>query len=126
VGEELEDELLLAKLKKLAQMQRKIAAVREEEEKRKSREQLRRKLIASMTTRDGVEKLEALRSSSPELARKIEDVMLEIGRSYGFRVLFDRYAIEAIRRKLVGEETRIRIQKDGRTIDFSEYIRGST
>ncbi|RLG52156.1 MAG: hypothetical protein DRN96_03490 [Thermoproteota archaeon] len=122
----MEDELLLAKLKKLAQMQRKIAAVREEEEKRKSREQLRRKLIASMTTRDGVEKLEALRSSSPELARKIEDVMLEIGRSYGFRVLFDRYAIEAIRRKLVGEETRIRIQKDGRTIDFSEYIRGST
>ncbi len=122
----MESELLLAKLRKLAQMQRRIAVAREEEERRRRREEERARLISSITTRDGAEKLEALRSSSPELARKIEDVMLEIGRIYGFRVVFDRYAIEAIRRKLTGEETKIRIQREGRTIDFSEYIRGKT
>jgi len=117
------DELEMLKLKKFSALMRKAMLEKQREEEKKRVEERLKSIVSSVLTDEALKLLESIRAKKPDVARKIELVILDIIRRYGSNIILDDLVIEAIRRKIEGVEPTIRIVKQGEEKSFEEYLR---
>ena len=67
--------------------------------------------------------LEGLKNREPAVAARIEEIVLYLVIYRQVRTLFSQIDVRYIERQIKGEESKIRIQRDGETSDFGSYVR---
>ncbi len=67
--------------------------------------------------------LEGLKNREPAVASRIEEIILYLVIYRQVRTLFSQIDVRYIERQIKGEESKIRIQRDGETSDFGSYVR---
>lgn len=108
------------KMARLIQREKQIQAEKEHEEKVGAE---RSKLLKRFLEPDAQSYLEQLKQRDSSVGRQVEDVVLYLLVYRGVRQIISQIDIRYIERQIRGEETKIRIQRDGEISDFSQYVK---
>ena len=116
-------ELAMIRRKKMAQLierEKQLQATKERQEKVDNE---REKLLDRFLDSDAKSYLESLKTIEPHIASKIEEIILYLIVYRGVRQLFNSIDVRYIERQIKGEEPKIRVQRDGETSDFGDYVK---
>ncbi|MFW9846988.1 MAG: DNA-binding protein [Candidatus Thorarchaeota archaeon] len=109
--------------KKMARMikrEKQLQASRDYEEKVGAE---RSKLLQRFLTTDALSYLTKMKDTTPAIAKQVEEVILYLIVYRGYRQQMSQLDVRYIERQVTGEETKIRVQRDGETSDFGSYVR---
>lgn len=118
-----DSELAIIRRKKMAELaarEKKIQATREHDRKV---EVERSKILKRFLAVDADAYLQDLKKREPAVGAKIEEIILHLIVYRGLRETVTQLDIVYIERQVKGEEPTIRVQRDGETSDFGEYVR---
>ncbi len=118
-----DSELAIIRRKKMAELaarEKKIQATREHDRKV---EVERGKMLKRVLDADADAYLQGLRKREPAVGAKVEEIILYLIVYRGLRETVTQLDIVYIERQVKGEEPKIRVQRDGETSDFGEYVR---
>jgi len=119
----MDEDLEEIRKRKIQRIQRKIQEKKLEEERRQRERHEREEILGQVLTPEAYEYLSSLRSSSPQVASKIEEILLALVIQRRIRYRIDRIIIRAIERKVRGIEPTITFMRKGRKIEISEKLR---
>ncbi|MGD9381573.1 MAG: hypothetical protein PVI03_03940 [Candidatus Thorarchaeota archaeon] len=105
---------------RMIKREKQIQAAREQEEKVGAE---RAKLLQRFLAPDALSYLNELKTSNQGVGRQVEEVILYLIVYRGYRQLMSQLDVRYIERQVKGEETKIRIQRDGETSDFGAYVK---
>ncbi len=105
---------------RLIQREKQLQAEKEHDEKVGAE---RLKLLKRFLEPDAQSYLEQLKQRESSVGRQVEDVVLYLLVYRGVRQIISQIDIRYIERQIRGEETKIRIQRDGEISDFSQYVK---
>lgn len=116
-------ELAMIRRKKMAKL---IATEKKHQEIKAQAEQKegdREVLLKRFLDPQAAAYLEGLKNREPAVAARIEEIVLYLVIYRQVRTLFSQIDVRYIERQIKGEESKIRIQRDGETSDFGSYVR---
>jgi DNA-binding TFAR19-related protein (PDSD5 family) len=105
---------------KLIQREKQLQAEKEHEEKVGAE---RTKLLKRFLEPAAQSYLDQLKQRDPPVGRQVEDVVLYLLVYRGVRQIISQIDVRYIERQVRGEETKIRIQRDGEVSDFGQYVK---
>lgn len=105
---------------RLLEREKQLQAVKEQEEKVGAE---RSKLLQRFLAPDALTYLDALKKREPPVGRQVEDVLLYLVVYRGLRQTISQIDVRYIERQVKGEETKIRVQRDGEVSDFGQYVK---
>jgi DNA-binding TFAR19-related protein (PDSD5 family) len=118
-----DDELAIIRRKKMAEMierEKQLQANKEHEQKVDAE---RAKLMKRFLASDALDYFESVKQGRPAVALRLEGVILDLILNRGVRQQFSLIDVRYIERQITGEETKIRVQRDGETSDFGAYVK---
>ena len=118
-----DDDLALIRRKKMAELierEKKVKAQKEWQERVGTE---RAKLLKRFLAPDALDYLQRLKSNVPPIGNQVEEVILYLVTYRGLRQVISLLDVRYIERQVSGEETKIRIQRDGEVSDFSQYVK---
>jgi len=118
-----DSELAVIRRKKMAELaarEKKVQATREHDRKV---EVERVKLIKRFLAADADAYLQDLKKREPAVGAKVEEILLYLIVYRGLRETVTQLDIVYIERQVKGEEPKIRVQRDGETSDFGDYVK---
>lgn len=118
-----DDDLALIRRKKIAKLierEKQVKAQRDWEERVGAE---RNKLLKRFLAPDALEYLQRLKTNTPAVGNQVEEVILYLVTYRGVRQVISLLDVRYIERQVSGEETKIRIQRDGEVSDFSQYVK---
>ncbi|TXT57444.1 MAG: hypothetical protein BAJATHORv1_10146 [Candidatus Thorarchaeota archaeon] len=118
-----DSELALIRRKKMAKMMAKEKEAKEKREHAEKVQNERDRLLKRFTAPDAVQYLEGLAKTEPDVAKRIEEILLYLIVYRGFRQTIKQLDIRYIERQIKGEGPKIRVHRDGETSDFGSYVR---
>ena len=121
-----ETELAMIRRKKMAALIKREKATKASNERNVKVKAEHSKILTTFLAPDAAQYLEGLKRSEPEIARRVEEIILNLIINRGFRQILKQLDLRYIVRQLKGEGSRIRIQRGGEMTDFSEYVRDAT
>ncbi|MFW9953140.1 MAG: DNA-binding protein [Candidatus Thorarchaeota archaeon] len=116
-------ELALLRRKKMAQLIEREKQLQETKERQEKVEVERSKLLKRFLDSEAESYLSTLQTREPQVAARIKDIILYLVTYRSIRHIFSQLDIRYIERQVKGEEPKIRVQRDGETSDFSDYVR---
>ncbi len=118
------DEIEEIRRRKMRQMEQRLREKQLQEEKVEDERRQVERILGQVLKPDAMSYLGQLRSSSPAVANKIEEILigLVIQRRINYKV--DKVIIRAIERKVRGVEPTISFSRKGKRIEISEKLRG--
>ncbi|NHJ13889.1 MAG: hypothetical protein EAX95_09430 [Candidatus Thorarchaeota archaeon] len=108
------------KIAKLIEREKQVKAQRDWEERVGAE---RNKLLKRFLAPDALEYLQRLKTNTPAVGNQVEEVILYLVTYRGVRQVISLLDVRYIERQVSGEETKIRIQRDGEVSDFSQYVK---
>ena len=108
------------KMARLVEREKQLQAEKEQEEKVGAE---RSKLLKRFLAPDALSYLEGLKKREPPVGKQVEDVLLYLVVYRGLRQIISQIDVRYIERQVKGEETKIRVQRDGEISDFGQYVR---
>ncbi|MHA1770254.1 MAG: DNA-binding protein [Candidatus Thorarchaeota archaeon] len=118
-----DDELERIRKKKMEQLIAREKRLREQQERQQKTSTERLNLLNRFLAPDAASYLAAIRKNEPVIAKRIEDVILYLIVYRGIRQMFSQLDVRYVERQIKGEGPRIKIQRDGETSDFSDFVR---
>lgn len=118
-----DSELAMLRRKKMAQLierEKQLQATKERQEKVNVE---RTKLLNRFLDAEATVYLESLDNREPGVANRIRDIILYLITYRGIRKMFNQIDVRYIERQVKGEEPKIRVQRDGETSDFGDYVK---
>ncbi|MHA1577151.1 MAG: DNA-binding protein [Candidatus Thorarchaeota archaeon] len=116
-------ELAMLRRKKMA----KLIAKEKKHQELKAQEETadgdREKLLKQFLDSEAKAYLQGLKKREPAVVARIEEIILYLVIYRQVRQLFGQIDVRYIERQIKGEESKIRIQRDGETSDFGSYVR---
>jgi DNA-binding TFAR19-related protein (PDSD5 family) len=100
--------------------EKKMQETREQNEKASVE---REKLLKRFLEPDALAYLEGLKTSEPVIWKKVQDILLYLIVYRGLRQIVTQIDIRYIERQIKGEGPTIKVQRDGETSDFGDYVR---
>jgi DNA-binding TFAR19-related protein (PDSD5 family) len=94
----------------------------QKEQKEMERQQVQR-VLGQVLKEDALEYLGKLRDSSPDVAAKIEEIVLSLAIQRRVRYKIDKVIIRAIERKVRGIEPTISFVRKGKRTEISERLK---
>ena len=94
----------------------------QEEQRKRERDEVER-ILSQVLTPDAMKYLAAVRSSSPWVAGKIEEIIIALVVQRRIRQKIDKVIVKAIERKVRGIEPTISYVKKGKRMEISEKLR---
>ena len=116
-------ELALLRRKKIAQLIRREKELQQIKERQEKVDGERTKLLNRFLAPDANLYLKALADKEPQVAARIKDIILYLITYRGIRRQFNQIDVRYIERQVKGEESKIRIQRDGETSDFGDFVK---
>ena len=116
-------ELALLRRKKMAQLIKREKELQQTKERQEKVDAERMKLLNRFLAPDADSYLKALSDKEPQVAVRIKDIILYLITYRGIRRQFNQIDVRYIERQVKGEESKIRIQRDGETSDFGAYVK---
>ncbi|MFW9851136.1 MAG: DNA-binding protein [Candidatus Thorarchaeota archaeon] len=116
-------ELAMIRRKKMAQLIKREKELQETKERQEKVDNERNKLLTRFLSADAKSYLDSLSSNEPAVATRIKDIILHLIVYRGIRTQFSQIDVRYIERQVKGEEPKIRVQRDGETSDFGEYVK---
>ena len=116
-------ELAMIRRKKMAEMMAREKQVQAEKEKQAKTNVEREKLLARFLAPDALKYLNGVKTREPQIGRRLEDTVLYLIVYRGIRQMFSQLDVMYIERQIKGEGPKIRVQRDGETSDFGEYVK---
>ncbi len=116
-------ELERIRRKKMQQLIAREKRLQEQQEKQQKSAVERQNLLNRFLAPEAKAYLDNLRKNEPVIAKRVEDVFLYLIVYRGIRQMFSQLDVRYVERQIKGEGPRIRIQRDGETSDFSDYVR---
>ncbi|MHA2424439.1 MAG: DNA-binding protein [Candidatus Thorarchaeota archaeon] len=116
-------ELAMLRRKKMAQLIKREKELQATKERQEKVDLERNKLLARFLAPDAASYLDALAEREPQIATRIRDIILYLVTYRGIRRLFNQIDVRYIERQVKGEEPKIRVQRDGETSDFGDYVK---
>jgi len=83
----------------------------------------RTKLLSRFLDPEATQYMNVLENREPAVAARIRDIILHLITYRGIRKTFNQIDVRYIERQVKGEESKIRIQRDGETTDFGDYVK---
>jgi len=83
----------------------------------------RAKLLTRFLAPEAQSYLDALKKHEPAVGKRVEDVILYLIVYRGLRQTITQLDLRYVERQVKGEPTKIRVQRDGETSDFSSYVK---
>jgi DNA-binding TFAR19-related protein (PDSD5 family) len=118
-----DSELAMLRRKKMAQLIRREKELQATKEHQEKVDADRNKLLVRFLAPDAATYLDALSEREPPVAKRIKDIILYLVTYRGIRRLFNQIDVRYIERQVKGEEPKIRVQRDGETSDFGDFVK---
>ncbi len=116
-------ELAMIRRKKMAQLIKREKQLQDTKERQEKVDTERTKLLSRFLDPEATQYLAALENRAPAVAARIRDIVLYLITYRGIRKIFNQIDVRYIERQVTGEESKIRIQRDGETSDFGDYVK---
>lgn len=116
-------ELAILRRKKMAQLIKREKQLQVTKDREEKVDVERTKLLNRFLAPDADSYLKALADKEPQVAARIKDIILHLIAYRGIRRQYDQIDVRYIERQVKGEESKIRIQRDGETSDFGAYVK---
>ncbi len=107
----------------MAQLIKREKELQETKERQEKVDIERNKLLTRFLSADANSYLDSLSNKEPAVATRIKDIILHLIVYRGIRTQFSQIDVRYIERQVKGEEPKIRVQRDGETSDFGEYVK---
>ncbi len=117
------DEIELIRRKKLLELQRKLEEKKKEQERQAQERRQLDQILSRVLESDALSYLNSMRQSDPEVASKMERIIVALVVQRRILQKIDRIIVKAIERKVRGLEPTISFVRKGRRIDLSEKLR---
>jgi DNA-binding TFAR19-related protein (PDSD5 family) len=109
--------------RKMAQLIKREKQLQDTKERQEKVDVERTKLLGRFLDPEAAQYMNALENREPAVAARIRDIILYLITNRGIRKLFNQIDVRYIERQVKGEESKIRIQRDGETSDFGDYVK---
>ncbi len=116
-------ELAMIRRKKMAEIVAREKQAQAQKEKQAKSNVEREKLLTRFLAPDALKYLANVKEKEPGVGRRLEDTILYLIVYRGIREMFSQLDVMYIERQIKGEGPKIRIQRDGETSDFGEYVK---
>ncbi|MHA2354700.1 MAG: hypothetical protein ACXADC_05970 [Candidatus Thorarchaeota archaeon] len=105
---------------KMIKREKQMQAVREQEEKVGAE---RAKLLERFLSTEALSYFTELKARNKGVGAQVEEIILYLIVYRGYRQQMTQLDVRYIERQVKGEETKIRVQRDGETSDFGAYVK---